>query len=99
MCTWMCDAAAVTGFSEYWYLFSHAVEKFPRNVTVARGRVLSLDARAPGEASTQAAGRACRRKRGQRAEPRSACHFKVPGVSSGPNVGVVNDSRICSNAA
>ena len=27
------------------------------------------------------------------------CHFKVPGVSSGPNVGVVNDSQICSNAA
>jgi len=26
-------------------------------------------------------------------------HFNVPGVSSGPNVGAVNDSRICLNAA
>jgi len=34
----LCDQAAITGFSEYWYLFSHAVERFPANVTWAAGQ-------------------------------------------------------------
>ena len=45
----LCDEAAITGFSEYWYLFSHAVERYPANIKLAAGRACHrLEARWAG---------------------------------------------------